>query len=234
MSENRPALRVVIASDNFLTREGLGCLLSGADGIEVVARINSHPETLDAVAEYHPDVIVVGIRTPRVNAEASLGAAQRLRADHPSIGVVVIAEAGDGYALELLRSGAAGVGYLLDDRVGDLETLLSALHGAHAGDTILDPSIVNALVRRRQPSALDVLSMRELDVLGEMANGHANNEIARRLATSTKTVERHVTSIFRKLHVPDSKRFDRRVTAVLTYLQASGELSNQTGFASQS
>jgi DNA-binding NarL/FixJ family response regulator len=227
VSEPRPALRVVIASDNFLTREGLGSLLSDVRGIEIVARVNSHPETLDAVGDFHPDVLVVGIRTPRVNAEASLSSAQRLRAHSPSIGVVVVAEAGDGYALELLRSGAAGVGYLLDDRVGDLETLLSAIHGAHAGDTVLDPSIVNALVRRRQPSDLDVLSMRELDVLAEMAYGHANSEIARRLAVSAKAVERHVTSIFRKLHVPEAKRFDRRVTAVLTYLQATGELAHQ-------
>lgn len=92
-----------------------------------------------AVGQYRLDVLVVGIRTPRINAEAALSAAQRLRASHPSIGVVVIAEAGDGYALELLRSGAAGVGYLLDDRVGDLEMLLSAIHGAHAGDTVLAP-----------------------------------------------------------------------------------------------
>ena len=132
MSEPRTLLRVVIASDNFLTREGLGCLLSGARGIEVAARVDSHPETLTAARQYHPDVLIVGIRTPRINAEAALSAAQQLRARHPNIGVVVIAEAGDGYALELLRSGAAGVGYLLDDRVGDLETLLSAVHGAHA------------------------------------------------------------------------------------------------------
>jgi len=224
-----PSLRIVIASDNFLTREGLGCLLSGVRGVEVVARVDSHAGTLDTVSECHPDVLIVGIRTPRVNAEAALSAAQRLRTHHPTIGVVVIAEEGDGYALELLRSGAAGVGYLLDDRVGDLEALVSAIHGAHAGDTILDPSIVNALVRRRQPSALDVLSMRELGVLAEMSHGHANNEIARRLAVSTKAVERHVTSIFRKLHVPDAKRYDRRVTAVLTYLQATGELVNQAG-----
>jgi len=228
MPESPTALRIVIASDNFLTREGLGCLLGGVRSIEVVARVNSHPETLDAVGEYRPDVVVVGIRTPRVNAEAALSAAQRLRAEHPSIGVVVIAEAGDGYALELLRSGAAGVGYLLDDRVGDLETLLSAIHGAHAGEAILDPSIVNALVRRRMPSALDVLSMRELDVLAEMALGYANNEIGRHLSVSAKAVERHVTGIFRKLRVPDSKRFDRRVTAVLAYLQANGELATQT------
>ena len=229
MPEPATVLRAVIASDNFLTREGLGCLLSGVRGIEVVARVDSHPETLTAVRKYRPDVLIVGIRTPRVNAEAALGAAQQLRARHPKIGVVVIAETGDGYALELLRSGAAGVGYLLDDRVGDLEALLSAIHGAHAGETILDPSVVNALVRRRPPSALDALSMRELDVLTEMANGYANNEIGRRLAVSNKAVERHVTSIFRKLRVSDAKRFDRRVTAVLAYLQANGELASKDG-----
>ena len=223
-------LRVVIASDNFLTREGLGCLLSGVRGIDIVARVDSHPETLIAIRQYRPDVLIVGIRTPRVNAEAALSAAQQLRSQYPNIAVVVIAEAGDGYALELLRSGAAGVGYLLDDRIGDLETLLSAVRGAHAGDTVLDPSIVNALVRRRLSSALDVLTMRELDVLAEMASGYANNEVARHLAVSQKAVERHVTSIFRKLRVPDSKRFDRRVTAVLTYLQAIGELASQGSF----
>jgi DNA-binding NarL/FixJ family response regulator len=105
--------------------------------------------------------------------------------------------------------------------------LLSAIHGAHAGDTLLDPSIVNALVRRRLPSALDVLSIRELGVLAEKASGHANNEIARHLALSKKSVERHVTSIFRKLRLPDAKRYDRRVTAVLTYLQANGRTRQQ-------
>jgi DNA-binding NarL/FixJ family response regulator len=229
MSDPHAVIRAVIASDNFLTREGLGCLLASIRSIEVVARVDSHPETLDAIRQYRPDVLIVGIRTPRVNAEASLSAAQRLRAEHPSIGVVVIAEAGDGYALELLRGGAAHVGYLLDDRVGDLETLVSAVHAAHAGKTVLDPSIVNALVRRRLPSVLDELSIRELDVLTAMGNGYANNEIARQLAVSNKSVERHVTSIFRKLKVPDSKRFDRRVTAILTYLHAIGELANQDG-----
>jgi len=230
MSEPSAVLRVAIASDNFLTREGLGCLLSGARSIEIVARVNSHPETLTAIRQYRPDVLIVGIRTPRVNAEAALSAAQQLRSQYPNIAVVVIAEAGDGYALELLRSGAAGVGYLLDDRIGDLETLLSAVHGAHAGDTVLDPSIVNALVRRRLSSALDALSVRELNVLAEMAYGYCNDEIARRLTVSKKAVEGHVTGIFRKLRIPDAKRFDRRVAAVLTYLQASGELASQGTF----
>lgn len=229
MSESPEVLRVVIASDNFLTREGLGCLLDGVRTIDLVARIDSHPDTLGAVNKFHPDVLIVGIRTPRINAETALAAAQRLRAEHPSLGVVVVAEAGDGYALELLRNGAAHVGYLLDDHVGDLETLISAVHSAHAGDTVLDPSIVNALVRRRLPSALDVLSVRELDVLAEIASGHTNSEIARRSSVSKKAIERHVTSIFRKLDLPDSKRFDRRVTAALTYLQANGELASKGG-----
>jgi DNA-binding NarL/FixJ family response regulator len=217
----------VIASDNFVTREGLACLLGGVPSIEVVGRVDSHPKTLDAVAQYHPDVLVVGMRTPRVNAEAALGSARQLRERDPKLGIVVLAEAGDGYALELLRSGAAHVGYLLDDRVGDVEKLVSAIHGAHAGDTVLDPSIVNALVRRRLPSALDALSIKELDVLAEMASGYANVEIAQHLSVSKKAVERHVTGIFRKLDVPDSKRFDRRVTVVLAYLAATGELTSQ-------
>ena len=227
MPETPTVLRAVIASDNFLTREGLSCLLSGVRSIDVVARVNSHPDSLEAVRQYRPDVLVVGIRTPRVNAEAALSSAQRLRAENPSLGVVVLAEAGDGYALELLRNGAAHVGYLLDDHVGDLETLVSAIHGAHGGDTVLDPSVVNALVRRQSPSALDVLTIRELGVLEEIAGGYTNIEIARHLAVSKKAVERHVTSIFRKLNSADSKRYDRRVIAALTYLQAMGELNGQ-------
>jgi DNA-binding NarL/FixJ family response regulator len=217
-------LRVVVASDNFLTREGLACLLSGVPDIEVVGRVDSHPDTLTAAEQYRPDVLVVGMRTPRQGAEASIAAARQLRAAHPAIGVIVIAESGDGYALELLRSGAAGVGYLLDDRVEDLLTLVGAIREIHVGETLLDPSIVNALVRRRPATSLDMLSLRELDVLAEMARGYANTEIAKKLSVSKKAVEGHVTSIFRKLRVSDSGRFDRRVTAVLTYLHSYGEL----------
>jgi DNA-binding NarL/FixJ family response regulator len=220
------SLRVVVASDNFLTREGLACLLGGIPGIEVVARIDSHPQTLDAAQRYAPDVLVVGIRTPRVRADAALAAARKLRADHPAISVVVIAEAGDGYALELLRSGAAGIAYMLDDRVGDLQILVDAIHEVHAGETLLDPSIVNALVRRRLATSLEVLTLRELDVLAEMAKGYTNSEIAENLTVSKKAVESHVTSIFRKLHLSDPKRFDRRVMAVLTYQHAYGELGH--------
>jgi DNA-binding NarL/FixJ family response regulator len=226
MAEPAAALRVVIASDNFVTREGLTCLLSGVPGIKVVGRVDSHPETLKAAQQYAPDVLVVGIHTPRLAAEASLAAARQLRVGHPAISVVVVAEAGDGYALELLRTGAAGVAYLLDDRLGDLQTLVDAIRSAHAGAALLDPSIVNALVRRRLPTSLDVLSLRELDVLAEMAKGHTNSEIAKNLSVSKKAVESHVSSIFRKLRTPGPERFERRVMAVLTYLHEYGELSH--------
>ncbi len=225
MAEPPAVLRVVVASDNFLTREGLACLLGGVAGIEVVGKIDSHPETVDAARQFAPDVLVVGIRTPQVRAEASVAAAAQLRAKHPTIGVVVIAEAGDGFALELLRNGSAGTAYLLDDRVGDLEILVDAIREAHAGEVVLDPAIVDALVRRRFTSSLDALSLREVDVLAKIAGGYTNPEIAKKLAVSKKSVESHVTSIFRKLGVSDSKRFDRRVTAALTYLHACGELN---------
>ena len=145
-------------------------------------------------------MLIVGIRT-RVNAEAALSAAQQLRSQYPNIAVVVIAEAGDGYALELLRSGAAGVGYLLDDRIGDLETLLGAVRrsrGRHRSRP-LDRECPGAT---RLPSTLDALSVRELNVLAEMACGYCNDEIARRLTVSKKAVEGHVTGIFRKLGYP--------------------------------
>lgn len=224
MTERNAALRIVVASDNFLTREGLSCLLAGVPGLEVVGRVDSHPETLQAAQRFRPDVLVVGIRTPRIEADASIEAARQLRLEHPTIAVVVIAEAGDGYALELLRNGAAGVAYLLDDRVGDLDTLVSAIREVHVGETLLDPSIVNALVRRRFATSLDVLSIRELDVLAELAKGHTNAEIAKNLSVSKKSVESDVTNIFRKLRTGDARRFDRRVMAVLIYLQAYGEL----------
>ena len=119
--------------------------------------------------------------------------------------------------------GAAGVAYLLDDRVGDLETLVNAIREVHAGDTLLDPSVVNALVRRRNIPALDVLSLRELDVLAAIAQGHTKDEIANKLSVSRKAVERSRHQHLRQLPLPDPKRFDRRVTAALSYLHAYGD-----------
>jgi DNA-binding NarL/FixJ family response regulator len=212
------ATRVVVASDFFLTREGLACLLAGVPGIEVIGRVDSHAATLDAASRHQPDVIVVGIRAGRAATDETLAAARRLRAEHPGVGIVGGALEGDHFALELLREGAAGMAFLLDDRIRDLDVLAAAIAQARRGQVSLDATVVDGLIRRRGGSRPDELTLRELDVLAEMAKGYRNGAIAENLSISVKAVERHATSIFRKLGVTDL-RVDRRVAAVVAYLE---------------
>jgi len=221
--------RVVVASDFFLTREGLACLLAGVSGIEVIARVDSHAATLEAAEREQPDVVVVGIRAGRAATEETLAAARVLRSEHPVVGVVVIALEGDHFALELLRQGTGGVAFLLDDRISDIDVLATAIAQARHGQVSLDPAVVDALIRRRGGSRLDELTLRELDVLAEMAKGYRNGVIAENLSISVKAVESHATSIFRKLRTTDHKRFDRRVAAVIAYLETFGGLRPETG-----
>ncbi len=225
MSEqSEETTRVAIASDYFLTREGLACLLSGVDGIDVVARVASHADVVDAVRRDRPDVVVVGIRAGQVAAEETLAAAAQLRSEHPEVAIVVVALEGDHFAMELLRRGSCGSAFLLDDRITDLDVLATAIAQARSGQVTLDSAVVDSLVHRRTGSRLDELTLRELDVLAEMAKGHCNRVIAEDLSISTKAVERHVTSIFRKMREFDSKRFDPRVAAVVTYIGAFGSV----------
>jgi DNA-binding NarL/FixJ family response regulator len=214
----QPTARVVVASDFFLTREGLACLLAGVPGIEVIGRVDSHAATLEAATRDRPDVIVLGIRAGRAATEDTLAAARRLRTEHPRVGIVVVALQGDHFALELLRQGAGGAAFLLDDRISDLDVLVTAITQAQRGQVSLDSTVVHALLTRRGGSRLDELTLRELDVLAEMAKGHCNRVIAENLSISVKAVERHATSIFRKLGVTDHQRVDRRVAAVVAYL----------------
>jgi DNA-binding NarL/FixJ family response regulator len=214
----QPTARVVVASDFFLTREGLACLLAGVPGIEVIGRVDSHAATLEAATRDRPDVIVVGIRAGRAATEDTLAAARHLRTEHPGVGIVVVALQGDHFALELLRQGAGGTAFLLDDRISDLDVLVTAITQARRGQVSLDSAVVHALLTRRGGSRLDELTLRELDVLAEMAKGHCNRVIAENLSISVKAVERHATSIFRKLGVTDL-RVDRRVAAVVAYLE---------------
>jgi DNA-binding NarL/FixJ family response regulator len=209
-----------VASDFFLTREGLACLLTGVPGIEVIGRVDSHAATLEAAARDRPDVIVVGIRAGRAASEGTLGAARRLRTEHPRVGIVVVALEGDHFALELLRQGTGGAAFLLDDRISDLDVLVTAIVQARRGQVSLDSAVVHALLTRRGGTRLDELTLRELDVLAEMAKGGSNRVIAENLSISVKAVERHATSIFRKLGVTDHRRVDRRVAAVVAYLDA--------------
>jgi DNA-binding NarL/FixJ family response regulator len=215
-------IRVVVASDFFLTREGLACLLAGVPGIEIIARVDSHSAALEAAGRDQPDVVVVGIRAGRAATDDTLTAARLLRAEHPGVGIVVVALEGDHFALELLRQGASGMAFLLDDHISDLDILVTAITQTHRGQVTLDSSVVDALIRRRGGSRLDELTLRELDVLAEMAKGYRNRVIAEKLSVSVKAVESHATSIYRKLGVTHEQRVDRRVAAVIAYLETFG------------
>lgn len=225
MSEqSEETTRVAVASDYFLTREGLACLLSGVDGIDVVARVASHADIVEAVERELPEVVVVGIRAGQVAAEETLAAAGRLRGEHPEVAIVVVALEGDHFAMELLRHGSRGSAFLLDDRITDLDVLVTAIAQAQSGQVTLDSAVVDTLVHRREGSKLDELTLREFDVLAEMAKGHCNRVIAENLSISTKAVERHVTNIFRKLREFDPERFDPRVAAVVAYIDSFGSV----------
>lgn len=219
------AMRVVIAEDNYLVREGLRRLLEDSGQIAVVASVGSAEELLDAVRRLAPDAVLTDIRMPPGHHMEGIEAAHEIRAVAPSTGVVVLSQhADESYALELFADGSSGLGYLLKDRIGDLEDLVHALSEVHAGGSVIDPTIVDTLVRRRgasgEASPLAALSPRELDVLREMAAGKTNAGIEATLFLSASTVEKHVNAIFTKLGLPENG-VHRRVAAVLAFLQSS-------------
>jgi DNA-binding NarL/FixJ family response regulator len=220
------ALRVVIAEDNYLVREGIRRLLEDSGEIDVVACTGNSAELLDAVRRLSPDAVLTDIRMPPGHHMEGIEAARVIRAAHPETGVVVLSQHADqSYALALFANGSAGLGYLLKDRVGDLEDLVHALREVRAGGSVIDPQIVDTLVRRRSAAAanpLAELSPRELDVLREMAQGKTNAGIERSLYLSSSTVEKHVNAIFTKLRLP-ATGVHRRVAAVLAFLQSDGK-----------
>ncbi|WP_457963218.1 response regulator transcription factor [Arthrobacter sp. D1-29] len=218
-------LRVVIAEDNYLVREGLRRLLEDSGEIDVVASTGNAIELLDAVRRFSPDGVLTDIRMPPGHHMEGIEAARAIRASHPDTGVVVLSQHADqSYALALFADGSAGLGYLLKDRIGDLEDLVHAIREVHVGGSVIDPEIVDTLVRRRSTgpaSPLSDLSPRELDVLREMARGRTNAGIEQALYLSSSTVEKHVNAIFTKLHIP-ATGVHRRVAAVLAFLQNDG------------
>ncbi|MFH8249313.1 response regulator [Microbacterium sp. B2969] len=221
MGETVP-LNVVIAEDNYLVREGLRRLLEDSGEIDVVGSTGNAVELLDAVRRLNPDAVLTDIRMPPGHQTEGIEAARTIRASHPHIGVVVLSQhADESYALALFADGSAGLGYLLKDRIGDLEDLVHALRETRAGGSVIDPKVVDTLVRRRSAGAsspLAALSPRELDVLREMALGKTNAGIEHALFLSSSTVEKHVNAIFTKLRLPESG-VHRRVAAVLAFLQ---------------
>jgi DNA-binding NarL/FixJ family response regulator len=220
-------LRVVVADDHYLLREGLRALLADGGAVEVCAAVASAPELIEAVDRLHPDAVVTDIRMP--SGTEGIEAAHTIRAHHPDVGVVVLSQHADGaYADALLAYGTDGLAYLLKERVGDVAELMRALAEVCAGRTALDTHVVDTLISRRRtvaPSGIDSLTRRERDVLQEMARGLANAGIAQTLYLSESAVEKHVSSIFTKLGHDEQPHTHRRVAAVLAYLGATGRTS---------
>ena len=213
-------MRVVVADDSVLLREGVVRILAEA-GFEVVGQAGDADELMLKVRSYSPDVAVVDIRMPPTHTDEGLQAAQEIREKHPGVGVLVLSQYIEPtYAMELLADSAEGVGYLLKDRVSDVHEFADAVRRVAAGGSALDPTIVSQLVgRRRGDDPLGGLTAREREVLSLMAEGRSNQGIAERLVITERAVEKHVTSIFSKLRLPAATADHRRVLAVLAYLR---------------
>jgi DNA-binding NarL/FixJ family response regulator len=214
-------IRVVVADDSVLLREGLARLLEGS-GFEVVGQSGTAEDLLLKVRSYSPDLAIVDIRMPPTNTDEGLRAAKEIRDKYPETAVLVLSQyVEEGYALELLQESTEGVGYLLKDRVYDLADFVAAVRRVAAGGSALDPSVVSDLVgRRRSDDPLDQLTPREREVLELMAEGLSNSAIAARIFLTERGVEKHVTSIFQKLRLPVAADTHRRVLAVVAFLQS--------------
>jgi len=216
--ETPRTLRIVVADDNALLREGIASLLEEA-GHEVVGRSGDADDLLLKVRSYGPDVAIVDVRMPPNEADDGLVAAVQIRRSHPSVAVLVLTQHLEAsYMLELVGEDATGVGYLLKDRVRDVAEFVDAVERVASGGTAFDPEVVKTLVGGHRRSLLDDLTDRERDVLTLLAEGRSNRAIAKQLYLSPRAVERHVQSIFQKLRLPDSEDNNRRVLAVLALL----------------
>ena len=213
-------LRVVLADDSVLLREGIARLLDDA-GFDVVGQSENPDDLMLKVRSYAPDVAIVDIRMPPTQTDEGLRAAQEIRENHPGVGVLVLSQYVEpAYAMELLAESAEGVGYLLKDRVSDVDEFAAAVRRVAEGGSALDPALVTQLVgRRRQHDPLDELSPREREVLELMAEGRSNQAIGERLFITPRAVEKHITSIFSKLRLPQASEDHRRVLAVLAFLR---------------
>jgi DNA-binding NarL/FixJ family response regulator len=211
-------LRIVVADDNALLREGLASLLEDA-GHDVVGRSGSADDLLVKVRSLGPDIAIVDVRMPPGNADDGLVAAVEIRASDPRVAVLVLSQHLEpAYMLELVGDNASGVGYLLKDRVRNVGEFIDSVERVAAGGTAFDPEVVKSLVGGRQRSALEDLTGREHSVLALVAEGRSNRAIAKQLYLSSRAVERHVQAIFQKLGLPDSEDDNRRVLAVLALL----------------
>jgi DNA-binding NarL/FixJ family response regulator len=213
-------VRVVLAEDSVLLREGVARLLED-QGFEIVGQTGTADDLMLKVRSYSPNVVIVDIRMPPTHTDEGLRAAQEIKETYPQVGVLVLSQYVEPtYAMELLSESAEGVGYLLKDRVSNVDEFAAAVRRVGEGGSALDPAIVSQLVgRRRRDDPLDQLTPREREVLELMAQGRSNQGIANELVVTERAVEKHVTSIFGKLRLPHATEDHRRVLAVLTYLR---------------
>lgn len=218
-------IAVAIAEDDYLVRQGIQTVLARSDEIDVVGAATQPAEMLDLLVRHHIDVVVLDVRMPPTHTTEGIVLAKALRQDRPDLGVVILSQHHDPeYALELLGEGSEGMAYLLKERLGDADELVDAIHEVHRGGSVLDPTIVDALLTarsRRSSSRLAGLTPREMEVLALMATGKGNATIADRLVITERAVEKHSGAIFGKLGLRDADDLNRRVAAVLFFLQRS-------------
>jgi DNA-binding NarL/FixJ family response regulator len=219
------SLRVIFAEDNYLVREGTTALFRETEALELVETVGDLPSLLAAVDKHEPDAVLTDIRMPPTHTTEGIDAAKEIRNKHPKIGVLVLSQyVEDDYAHELLKEGAGGRGYLLKERVADVDELVRALREVSEGGSVLDPKVVESLVARRQrlaDSPLSRLTDREREVLEHMAQGKNNAAVAEALFLSERAVEKHINSLFQKLDLSEEPSVHRRVMAVLKFLRES-------------
>jgi DNA-binding NarL/FixJ family response regulator len=215
-------IKVVLAEDSYLVREGVRRMLENEPDIELLAVCEDYHSLLSAIASTQPDVVLTDIRMPPTNTDEGIRAAERLRQVRPAAGVVLLSQYADpAYALAFLEHGTAGRAYLLKERVADLDQLLAAIRQVIQGGSVIDPKVVEALVAARSrgaPSPLARLTPREREVLSLLAEGRSNAAVAEGLVLSERAVEKHINSIFAKLNLPETRDAHRRVKAVLLFL----------------
>jgi DNA-binding NarL/FixJ family response regulator len=218
-------LRVVFADDNYLVREGVSALLGQVDDIELVEIVEDPAALIKAVAIHKPDAVLTDIRMPPTHTTEGIVAAKQIRVQYPATGVVVLSQyVEEDYAFELLEDGVAGLGYLLKERITQLDELVRALHEVSRGGSALDPKVVEGLMARKaseQESPLLGLTEKERAVLECMATGRNNATIAKTLYMSERAVEKHISSVFQKLRLVEEGELNRRVMAVLAYVEAT-------------
>ena len=220
-------IRVALAEDHVLLREGISRLVSANEDFELVGAASDLPTLLALVDEQVPDVVVTDIRMPPTGTDEGIEAAAWIREHHPQIAVVVLSQyTAPGYALALLEHGSAGRGYLLKERIGSVDELARAIRTVAQGGSVIDPIVVDELVRARSQErhlGLSSLTPRETEILAEMAQGKSNSAIAASLFVTERAVEKHTNSIFAKLGLSEEKDVNRRVKAVLVYLSQQAE-----------